>query len=138
MKKIIALALAALTVGCMSERPMDPGRRSLADGPASLAEALNGRVQAGPPQNCVSQRLLRGNRSVGEEAIIFQTTGSNLVYVNRPPGGCPEVRPGRAIRTRTTTTQLCRGDIVEVFDPLNGFSSGACGLGDFTPYRRSR
>jgi hypothetical protein len=61
-----------------------------------------------------------------------------MIYVNRPAGGCPELRVGYALKTRTTSSQLCRGDIVEVFDPLNGFSSGACALGDFTPYRRLR
>lgn len=134
MKTLLALPLIALTAGCMAERPMEMsvGEQN------ELAEALRGRVQAGPPQSCVSSRTLRGNDSVGEGAIIFRTTGSDLVYVNRPPAGCPEIRQGRAIRVRTTTTQLCSGDIVEVFDPVQNFGFGACGLGEFTPYRRPR
>jgi hypothetical protein len=103
-----------------------------------LAAELDGRVQAGPPQSCVPYRNLGGNRSVGEGAIIFGDRNANLVYVNRPRAGCPELDSGRALKTRTPSTRLCTGDIVEVFDPVNGFSYGSCGLGEFTPYRRRR
>ena len=132
--RMLLFPLIALTAGCMTDRPIEMS----AAAQSQLAEELRGRVQAGPPQQCVSTRNLRGNRSVGEGAIVFGTTGSDLVYVNRPPAGCPEIRPGRALRTRTTTTQLCAGDIAEVFDPVQNFGFGACGLGEFTPYRRAR
>lgn len=135
MTKFVALALAVLTAGCMAERPMQMGD---ARTQTRLAEELQGRVQAGPPQSCVQQRNLRGNESAGEGAIIFRGTVGDLIYVNRPPGGCPEIGSGRAIKVRTTQTQICRGDIIEVFDPVTGFSFGGCGLGEFTPYRRQR
>ncbi|MDP8913043.1 MAG: hypothetical protein M3N39_05655 [Pseudomonadota bacterium] len=134
MKTLLALPLIALTAGCMAERPMEMS----AAAQSQLSEELRGRVQAGPTQSCVSSRTLGGNESVGEGAIIFRTMGTDLVYVNRPPAGCPEIGPGRAIRVRTTTTRFCAGDIAEVFDPSTGFSYGACGLGEFTPYRRQR
>ena len=134
MKKILAFSLLGLTAGCMAERPME----MTADAQTALAAELRGRVPAGPPRTCVPSRDLQGNRSVGEAAIIFNTNTSDLVYVNRPPAGCPRIGPGRAIRVRTTTTQLCAGDIVEVFDPLNNFGLGGCGLGEFEPYRRPR
>ena len=134
MKKLVPLTLVALTAGCMAEPP--PERYS-ARTESRLAAELAGRT-AGPPRSCVPSRDLAGNRSAGEGAFIFSTRSRNLLYVNRPPAGCPELRPGTALRTRTTGTQLCRGDIVDVFDPLTGFSSGACSLGDFEPYRRVR
>jgi hypothetical protein len=134
MKTLLALPLIALTAGCMAERPVEMS----AAAQSQLVEELQGRVQAGPPQSCVSSRTLGGNRSAGEGAIIFRTQGNDLVYVNRPPAGCPEIGRGRAIRVRTTTTQLCAGDIVEVFDPVQNFGFGGCGLGEFTPYRRPR
>ncbi len=135
MKKLVLLSLALAAGGCTAERP--PAQMS-GNAQNSLQAELAGRVQSGPPVSCVSSRLLGGNRSVGEGAIIFQTTGSGPVYVNRPPGGCPEILSGRALRTRTTSTQLCRGDIVSVFDPVSGIEYGSCGLGDFTPYSRPR
>jgi hypothetical protein len=87
---------------------------------------------------CVSSRDLAGNRSAGEGAIIFSGRSRNMIYVNRPVAGCPEIRPGLALKTRSPSTQLCAGDIVEVFDPVTGFGFGSCGLGEFTPYRRLR
>ncbi len=133
MKKIVALSLLPLIAGCMEQRPMEMGARAQTE----LAAAIEGRT-AEAPQSCVSTRDLRGNRSAGEGAIIFQGNSRNVIYVNRPPAGCPEIRIGYALKTRTPSTQLCRGDIVEVFDPVGGFTAGACGLGDFTPYRRLR
>ena len=133
MKKFLSIPLAALA-GCMAEAP--PAEVS-AEAESRLAAQLEGRV-AGPPQSCVRQQDLLGNESVGEGAIVFRARTSGLVYVNRPAAGCPEVRHGRALKTRTTSTQLCRGDIAEVVDPLSGMSYGACGLGDFIPYRRMR
>ncbi len=120
MKKILAFPLAALAVAaCAPADPMERADRA-AMNESRLAQELRGRT-AGPPVSCVNQRLLGGNRSVGEGVIIFQGAGNNIVYVNRPPAGCPELDSGRALQTRTTSTQLCRGDIVTVFDPVAGF-----------------
>ena len=135
MKRLALATLALLTAGCTAaadDAPSDPS----AIAQTRLAEELRGRV-AGPPQSCVSTRLLRGNRSVGEDVIIFDGQSRNLIYVNRPPAGCPELDSGRALITRTPSTQLCRGDIATVADLVSGTEYGSCGLGDFTPYRRA-
>jgi hypothetical protein len=133
MKKILALSLLPMIAGCMNQPPMEasPEVQSL------LNEKLAGRV-AEAPQNCVPQRDLRDNTSFGEGAIVFTTPSNSLIYVNRPPGGCPRMGAGRAIRTRTTISQLCSGDIVDVFDNASGTPLGSCSLGEFTPYRRLR
>jgi len=133
MNRIVALSLAALTAGCTAQQPVE----LTADAQTKLTEELRGRT-AGATTNCVSQRNLRGNRSVGEGVLIFEGPSSNLIYVNRPPAGCPELDSGRALLTRTPSTQLCAGDIATVFDPVSGFEYGSCGLGEFTPYRRVR
>ena len=80
-------------------------------------------------------RNLRGNRSAGEGAIIFDGL-SGKKWVNRPPAGCPELGAGRALKLQISGSQLCRGDIVSVVDPLSRSSYGSCGLGDCIPYRR--
>ena len=135
MKTILALSLAALAAAsCAPADPVATAER--ADREAmELADALRGRT-AGAPVSCVNQRDLQGNRSVGEGAIIFDGRG-DLIYVNRPPAGCPDLDFGRALVTRTTSAQLCRGDIVTVIDPVSGAGYGGCGLGDFVPYRRA-
>jgi hypothetical protein len=136
MKNIIALAAFALAAGCVAQSAEETAEMQ-ADSEAKLAAELRGYEQSGPALSCVNQRDLGGNRSVGEDAIIFGGRGSTL-YVNRPAGGCPELDFGRALVVRTTGSQLCRGEIVTVLDPVSGMEFGGCGLGEFTPYKRVR
>ncbi|MFN3389916.1 MAG: hypothetical protein ACK40O_13420 [Allosphingosinicella sp.] len=127
MKRIVALAALGLAAACTAE-----GIEPTASEEAALAGELSGMV-AGETRACVPSRDLRGNRSVGG-AIVFEGPG-DTIYVNRPDAACTGIRHGRAISTRTTSSQLCRGDIVTIFDPVSGAQFGGCGLGDFTTYR---
>ena len=135
MKHLILLASACLAAGCAAEG--DERVDMAANDEASLAAQLEGFEPAGAPVQCVNTRDLQGNRSAGETAIIFTGTAGRK-WVNRPAAGCPDLRFSRALRTRTTSTRLCSGDIAPVFDPVTGFDYGGCGLGDFEPYRRVR
>lgn len=140
MKTIILLFAAILAAGCTHNGGPQASARAqaqAAEDEAGLAAALSGRI-AGPPQDCVDQGDLSGNKSYGRGVILFSGRTNDVVYVNRPVGGCPDLNLGRALKTRTTMTQLCRGDIVTVFDPISGTEYGGCGLGQFTPYRRAR
>ena len=134
MKKLIIFTAMVVSAGCATASS-DHGARMRADGEAKLAAELRNYEQAGPPVSCVSQRDLGGNRSAGD-AIVFGGRTSSTLYVNRPAGGCPDLNFGRALVIRTMGTQLCRGDIATVFDPVSRSEFGGCGLGDFTPYRR--
>lgn len=131
MRTLLILSLAVLTAGCMADGP--PPEMS-ARAQEKLAEATEGRTP-GQPVQCVQLRELRDNSSAGNDAIIFTTVHSDLIYVNRPPAGCP-LDYGRSLVIRTTVGQLCRGDIVGVFDPVSGTHFGGCALGMFEPYRR--
>jgi hypothetical protein len=129
MMTCAGLAAAA----CSMNGPTDP--RAAQTSAEQLSRALAGYEPAGPPVSCMQLRDLRGNRSAGD-AIIFDAQTSGKIYVNRPPGGCPSLDFGRALVTRTSTSQLCRGDIADVVDPVSHTNFGGCGLGDFEPYRR--
>ena len=133
MRYLILLASACLAAGCTSNDPVE----SAADDEARLAAQLRGYEPAGPPVSCVNMRDLHGNKSAGETAIVFEGIGGRK-WVNRPAGGCPTLEFGRALRTRTSSSQLCRNDIATVFDPVSRTEYGGCGLGDFEPYRRVR
>ena len=61
---------------------------------------------------------------------------ARALWVNQPAGGCPTLDSAARSSPRRPTTQLCRGDIAEVVDPVAHIGYGGCGLGDFTPYRR--
>jgi hypothetical protein len=139
MKTIIMLFAAVLVAGCTHNGGPDASARAraqAAEDEAGLAAALSGRI-AGPPQDCVDHRDLGGNKSYGRGVVVFSGRTNDVVYVNRPAAGCPELESGRALKTRTTMAQLCRGDIVTVFDPISGIEYGSCSLGEFTPYRRA-
>ena len=128
---LIVLGAAASCVGATADRPR-PGDEE------SLAAALANYEQSGPPTDCVNTRDLGGNRSAGEGAIIFEGTTRSRLWVNRPPGGCPNLNRGLALVIRTPTTRFCRGDIAQVIDPVARIPMGSCVLGDFTPYRLVR
>ncbi|HEU0098336.1 MAG TPA: hypothetical protein VFQ67_06120 [Allosphingosinicella sp.] len=134
MRNLLLLASACLAAGCTTDEPGDRADMR-AEHEASLAFQLRGYEPAGPPVQCVNTRDLRGNRSAGETAIVFSGIGGRK-WVNRPAAGCPDLGSYRALRTRTTGTRLCRGDIATVFDPVARIEYGGCGLGDFEPYRR--
>ena len=131
MNRSVVLGAIGLVAAC-ADRP--PAEISQAD-EAQLATELRDYEPAGPAVSCVNTRELQGNRSAGEAAIIFGGLGRR-VWVNRPPAGCPSLDNGRALKTQTTSTRLCRGDIATVFDPVSGIGYGGCGLGDFEPYER--
>ena len=133
MRYSLLLASACLAAGCTA----DDGVETSANDEAKLAAQLAGYEPVGPPVSCVNLRDLHGNKSAGEAAIVFEGVGGRK-WVNRPAGGCPSLEFGRALRTRTSSSQLCRNDIATVFDPVSGIEYGGCGLGDFEPYRRVR
>ncbi|HET9639334.1 MAG TPA: hypothetical protein VFP12_09025 [Allosphingosinicella sp.] len=135
MKHLLLIASACLAASCTTDTDERVDMR--ADDEASLAFQLRGYEPDGPPVQCVSTRELKGNRSAGETAIVFSGIGGRK-WVNRPAAGCPDLGSSRALRTRTTGTRLCRGDIATVFDPVARIEYGGCGLGAFEPYRRVR
>jgi len=140
MKTLTALFAAILAVGCAHGGGPNAGASATGQAggdEAALAAALDGRV-AGPAQDCVDEVDLGGTRSYGRDVLVFKSVVRDTVYVSRPPGGCAELTSGRALKTRSTTDRLCRGDIITVFDPGSGMEYGSCGLGEFTPYTSTK
>jgi hypothetical protein len=134
MRTVLIASLAVLAVSaCATDQASQ--QSAAAEAEADLGAALAGRT-AGEPVSCVNMRDLEGNKGYGRNAIVFDGPTNSLVWLNRPPGGCPALSTGRALRIRTNSTRLCRGDIINVFDPVSGIEYGGCGLGDFVPYRR--
>jgi hypothetical protein len=132
MRPIILILLAGVAAaGCTTEGPPAP----TAAQQAGLDAALVGRTE-GKPVPCVDLFLMQGNHGYGEGTILFEGKSKNIVWLNHPPAGCPDLNPFRALRSRTPANHLCRGDIVTIFDPSSGVEYGSCGLGDFIPYRR--
>jgi len=65
------------------------------------------------------------------KALAGRTPGAPVSCIS-----LTDIRSSRIIDTRTTTTSLCRGDIIRVIDPPNPMTFGSCGLGEFVPYTK--
>ncbi len=94
---------------------------------------LQGKV-AGPPVGCISTIRANDMRWLDASTVAFKQ-GSNLVYVNHFNGGCDNYGERYAMVTRQVTSQMCRGDIVQLIDPVAHYPAGSCVFGDFIPYR---
>ena len=101
-----------------------------------LAKALAGRV-AGEPMDCINDfRSQIRMKVIDDNTLIFG--GGNVVYVQNPPGGCANIsNKTNALTTRrSSTNQLCAGDINQVVQPSSGIFRGSCAFGPFVPYRK--
>lgn len=101
---------------------------------AELARAIEGRV-AGAPVDCLTLRDIRSSRIIDDTAILYETRGDTL-YVNRPRGGAAGLDSWDVLVTVTRSPQLCRIDVVKLYDPSSRMFTGFVGLGEFVPYRK--
>jgi hypothetical protein len=101
-----------------------------------LSKALAGRV-AGQPLNCINDFRSEIRMTVIDDyTLLFRDHG--VVYVQQPPGGCANIsNKTNALTTRrSSTNQLCAGDINQVVQPSSGIFRGSCAFGPFVPYRK--
>ena len=136
-----AFTSLSLAAGCAYQQGNGPGPypQQALHSPAALAEisqALTGKIP-GPPQSCLSILSANDMKVVDENTILY--FHGSTTYRNDPPGGCPGIgRPGNAMVTHPTSSQLCRGDIVQVVDTSSGIFAGSCVMGDFVPFTKPR
>lgn len=101
-----------------------------------LTKALAGRV-AGEPVNCINDFRSQIRMTVIDDyTLLFRNHG--VVYVQNPPGGCANIsNKTNALTTRrSSTNQLCAGDINQVVQPSSGIFRGSCAFSRFVPYRK--
>ena len=138
MRKFLIISVAAVLIGGSAYAAAnDPGKgreRSRRRSPRKPLE-----IAAGKPISCINARDLGSNRSLGEYSILFENKySSRTFWINHPRGGCPDLTSERALRWKSTMSQMCSGDIVDVFDPTTRIPYGSCSLGDFTPYSKPK
>lgn len=126
IRTALAVALIAATAYAAPA-----ARRDLSDD-ARLEQALQGRVP-GTPRSCIDPSPSDGASHFGNTVLLKDRAG--VLYRTRFDGGC-RASPWDVLVSWRPTTQLCRGDIIEIRDPASGFTRGACSYTDFTPYRR--
>lgn len=122
------LAAAAIVVA-----PAATAREKLAP-EDQLAKLLEGRV-AGEPQNCIPLSTTRSSQIIDKTAIVYRV-GSTL-WVNRPRGGAESLDDDDILVLKTSGSQLCSIDTLELHDRTSHMYSGFVSLGEFVPYRRA-
>ncbi|WP_419826775.1 hypothetical protein [Sphingomonas sp.] len=87
---------------------------------------------AGPARDCLANfQRDRETRTYASGDILYRGEGTTW-YLNHPEG-CPRFTSDMVFVTKTPV-QLCRGDIVEIYQQVSNSFLGACTLGAFTPY----
>jgi hypothetical protein len=129
------LSFAALALsGCA----MSPAETARAESDAAASRAALGQQLAGLRATGTSDCMTNyGNSSLKAygSTLVYRVSNS-LVYVNDTTGGCENVARGDILVTKSSTGQLCRGDIGQTVTPGSQVPSGSCALGSFTTYRR--
>ena len=133
MRILAPLLIAAALGGCSAAPPsaMAPTPQQQ----AKFAQLTAGKI-AGSPMSCLPSWRSNDMIVIDDNTIAFRD-GTKRVYVNHMQGGCLNIsRGGNALVTRTTGSNLCRGDIAQVLDTTSRIPMGSCVFGDFVPYTR--
>ena len=129
------LAAAALFAAqpAIADDHADDQAVEMTKGEKELAELLEGRV-AGEPQTCIRQLPSDHVKAIDKTAYVYGR--GNTIYVQRTSN--PERIDDRdvLVSRRFSSTQLCRTDVTNTVDPLNGMFTGTIFFEDFIPYTR--
>ena len=137
MRNLIAIALIGTGAALLGTAAVSQtGDRAVERDLKIMDQWLAGK-QPGPPVSCIPHSQIRATYYVGGKTILYKVS-NNLVYRNDPPGGCPGLNSNLALETRNPTGMLCSGEIAQVKDYSQGYSPGACALGEFVPYRKAK
>lgn len=131
MNKFAALAATIALAAGLAVAPATYAKPKLT-GEAKLDKMLEGRV-AGKPVNCIPLGTTSDTTVIDKTAIVYRV-GSTL-YVNRP-SNADQLSDNDIMVTRTSMSQLCRLDTVQLHDRGSRIWSGFVGLQDFVPYKR--
>ncbi|MBK6412683.1 hypothetical protein [Sphingopyxis sp.] len=129
MRHLIPALFAA---AALAASPTASAREKLAP-EDQLAKLLEGRI-AGEPQDCLPLTSLRSSQIIDKTAIIYRV-GSTL-WVNRPDGGASSLDDDDILVLKTSGSQLCSIDSIQLHDRSSHMYSGFVSLGKFVPYRR--
>ena len=130
-----ALAAVALFAAqpAIADDHADDQAMEMTKGEKELAELLEGRV-AGEPQTCIRQLPSDHVKAIDKTAYVYGR--GNTIYVQRTSN--PERIDDRdvLVSRRFSSTQLCRTDVTNTVNPLNGMFTGSIFFEDFIPYTR--
>jgi len=135
--RVIPVLMAGAILASCTTGPPPPTMRS-AEAQRQYQQLLMGKVPQSPV-SCLPHYRSNDMVKIDENTIMFRD-GAYRTYVVNMQGGCNGLLSGHyALVTKQFGGQgLCRGDIAQVVDTLNGMQVGSCVWGDFVPYVRPR
>jgi|GEM_PF-999801 len=85
-------------------------------------------------ENCVDTSRIRQTSIIDDRTIVFYMN-QKKIYVNHLPYRCPGLKIAGAFSYRTSISQLCNVDTIQVIRSMGGrIDAGpSCGLGKFRP-----
>jgi len=115
------LAVAGSTIAIAAKSPEE-----------QLEKELGGWV-AGEPVRCIPMRRITASAALGD-TMLFKVRSS--IKYRTSTVGCPARRVGLTLMTNPGSTNLCKGDVVGLWDLENDIQEDSCQVGEFTPYTR--
>lgn len=100
---------------------------------AKLEKLLNGRV-AGETRKCVASSIVTNAIGIDDRTMLFRDGPRIWRNELRASLECGKVGKQALIHTESAANRICNGQQLEFSD---GGITGACVLGDFTPYTKA-
>jgi hypothetical protein len=122
-----------LIAGCAGTYQPEPLTQKQAD---KLEKALVG-LTPGEKVSCIS-RSPSTDMTVISNGLLLYKVNNRLIYRNDLIGSCSGLSRGDTLITESRGSRICRGDMARSADLAVGIPTGACALGDFTPYRKAK
>jgi hypothetical protein len=125
------LLIAGALASCATPpEPYQPTPKAQRD----LAALLAGKT-AGPKISCLPNYQANDMQIVDGRTVAFKL-GSRTVYLVRLTPGCESLTSGNyaLLARQSGGLGYCQGDIVHVFDTLNHFTVGSCGIENISGY----
>ena len=126
------IILTILSAAVLAAAPAAASAREKLAPEDQLAKLLKDRV-AGEPQNCITLSTVTSSQVIDKTAIVYKIGGT--YWVNRPKGA-ESLDDDDVLVTKTTGSQLCSIDTVQLHDRSSHFWTGFVSLGEFVPYRK--
>lgn len=118
----------AMLLGAGSALAQQPSERA--------AERLAQFTETGETRDCVSVSRISSIAALDDNHFLVEMRGGG-VYLNRVRGRCNQAGSSfTRLQYTVPTGQLCRGEIINVFDNSSNLWAGSCGLGEFEQLER--
>lgn len=120
-----AMITALLAAGGCAATGNDMGGKSSIDNNYSVKNI-------GKPKSCINRWSIRSTEVIDDQTIDFKMNNGDI-YRNHLPNRCSGLAFEEAFSYKTSSSQLCSVDIIDVLTQTGGRldTRGACGLGKF-------